>query len=515
MGIDKRYIGAAITLLVLGLIGYYFMDVISWVILAWIVSLLGSPFMNLLGKLKVGRLQMSSSIRATLVLAGFYAVFGGFMYLLVPVVIQQGRNLAGVNYADIMQGLEQPFSEASDYLIERGLMEGELSKYATKADSNRVAALKKNTHKHPQDTLTHSDSTNTHLLDSNNLVINPLDTLRDTANITNILPKTDSSNRIFADTIRLVINPKDSTAFAQTNPIRLDSLIAKNSTEKPIELHVKVSFGENPVADKTDYAHDTTALVKPSDSAFEKVKKKVFAVLNPANLVAQTASGVLNFFGNFLLLISSVSFIAFFFLKDEELFARGLKAAIPDQHVDKVDAALGQIKNLLTRYFGGILLQITVLTIYLAVGLSFLGTENGLLIGFFAALINVVPYVGFLIGTVFGLLVTISSHLDMPFYTEMLPLLMKVGLLFLTMHLLDGFLLQPIIFSNSVMAHPLEIFIMIVVGAKLGGIVGMITALPIYTIFRVIAASFLSEFKLIRNLTEHLDESDNPGSGHR
>jgi len=103
----------------------------------------------------------------------------------------------------------------------------------------------------------------------------------------------------------------------------------------------------------------------------------------------------------------------------------------------------------------------------------------------------------------------------MPFYTEMLPLLMKVGLLFLTMHLLDGFLLQPIIFSNSVMAHPLEIFIMIVVGAKLGGIVGMITALPIYTIFRVIAASFLSEFKLIRNLTEHLDESDNPGSGHR
>ena len=73
-------------------------------------------------------------------------------------------------------------------------------------------------------------------------------------------------------------------------------------------------------------------------------------------------------------------------------------------------------------------------------------------------------------------------------------MILKVIGVFASMQILDGFVLQPYIFSNSVSAHPLEIFLVVVVGAKLGGITGMVVAIPAYTIIRVIASVFLKEF---------------------
>ncbi|MBL0237029.1 MAG: AI-2E family transporter [Saprospiraceae bacterium] len=76
---------------------------------------------------------------------------------------------------------------------------------------------------------------------------------------------------------------------------------------------------------------------------------------------------------------------------------------------------------------------------------------------------------------------------------------------FLAVKLLDDFIIQPYIFSKRVQAHPLEIFIVIMVGARLDGIIGMVLAIPFYTIFRVVARVFLSEFKIIRKITEDLE----------
>jgi predicted PurR-regulated permease PerM len=205
-------------------------------------------------------------------------------------------------------------------------------------------------------------------------------------------------------------------------------------------------------------------------------------------------------------IFTSVTFIAFFFLKDEQLFGSALKAAVPNKQSAKTDTALLKIKQLLTRYFSGVLLQICLITLYITTALSFFGVQNSLLIAFFAAIINVIPYIGPIIGAVFALLVTISSNLDVDFYTVTLPMMIRVVAVFASMQLLDGFVLQPYIFSNSVKAHPLEIFLVVVVGAKLGGVIGMVIAIPIYTILRVIAAVFLQEFKLVQKLTSSINE---------
>ena len=79
-----------------------------------------------------------------------------------------------------------------------------------------------------------------------------------------------------------------------------------------------------------------------------------------------------------------------------------------------------------------------------------------------------------------------------------------IVLVFAFMQLLDNFILQPNIFSKSVKAHPLEIFLIILIGAKLGGILGMVIAIPLYTILRVLAKVFFSEFKLVQRITKGL-----------
>lgn len=82
--------------------------------------------------------------------------------------------------------------------------------------------------------------------------------------------------------------------------------------------------------------------------------------------------------------------------------------------------------------------------------------------------------------------------------------MIRVLSVFIIMQIIDNFVLQPIIFSKSVKAHPLEIFLVVLIGAKLGGILGMVLAIPLYTVFRVIGKVFLSEFKVIQNLTRNI-----------
>ncbi|MBR9920765.1 MAG: AI-2E family transporter [Bacteroidetes bacterium] len=228
---------------------------------------------------------------------------------------------------------------------------------------------------------------------------------------------------------------------------------------------------------------------------------------NPG-FIGEMFSSLLAAAGNLVIGLFSVIFITFFFLKEQGLFTNAVAVLVPSKYEQHVRNAIETISRLLTRYFVGILGQITIITLFVSIGLTLLGVQNALLIGFFAALINVIPYVGPIIGAAFGVFVTISSNLDLEFYTEMFPMLIKVVVVFGLMQMLDNFVLQPFIFSTSVLAHPLEIFIVILMGAKLGGIVGMILAIPSYTVLRVVARAFLSEFRIVQKMTGSIKSLD-------
>ncbi|MCP3933544.1 MAG: AI-2E family transporter [Bacteroidetes bacterium] len=247
-------------------------------------------------------------------------------------------------------------------------------------------------------------------------------------------------------------------------------------------------------------------LVNQAESPEQQIQDTLKGWFNPAK-IGNFFGYLVSAAGNIFITLFSIIFVTFFFLREQGLFANLIVAIVPDKYEEQAKGAIQDIKNLLTRYFSGILLQMTVITLFVTICLSILGVSNALLIGFFAALINVIPYLGPIIGAAFGVFIAISSNLDLDFYTQMLPLILKVVSVFAAMQLLDNFILQPFIFSNSVLAHPLEIFIVILMGAQVAGIAGMVLAIPAYTVLRVIARAFLSQWRIVQKITEGMDKS--------
>jgi len=215
-------------------------------------------------------------------------------------------------------------------------------------------------------------------------------------------------------------------------------------------------------------------------------------------------NSILGFASSFLAAFFSILFVLFFFLRDEDLFENLLKTISPDRFEYKVVNIFSKSKYYLIRYFLGIILQVTLVSIVVTIGMLIIGIENALIIGFFAGIVNLVPYIGPIIGAAFGIYVGITTNLGQDFYTEILPMCGFVALVFFVTQMLDNAILSPRIHSSSVKAHPLEIFVVILAAAQIGGAVGMIVGIPTYTILRVFAKEFLSEFKIVRSLTQDI-----------
>ena len=220
-------------------------------------------------------------------------------------------------------------------------------------------------------------------------------------------------------------------------------------------------------------------------------------------LLPQLLNETLELLGGFTIGLFSVVFILFFFLKDSHLQERIILALVNDNVNDRVEKSIDKTKGLLSRYFLGLLLQISILLVINSVVLSVFAVENAFIIAFLCALLNLIPYLGPIIGAVLMLLLTMSSFIGADFSTVILPKTIYVMIGFFVGQLVDNFFSQPFIFSNSVKSHPLEIFIVILASGTMLGPVGMIIAIPLYTTLKVIAQEFLAENKIVKSLTKN------------
>lgn len=208
--------------------------------------------------------------------------------------------------------------------------------------------------------------------------------------------------------------------------------------------------------------------------------------------------------GSLTIGLFSVLFISFFLMKDNLMLHNAIFTLVPDKNEARLSKSFDTIKDLLSRYFIGLIIQISVLFIIYTVVLSLFGVEHAIVIAFLCALLNLIPYIGPLIGGVIMCVLTMTSNLGLDFQTEILPTTLKVMLGYFIAQLIDNFLSQPIIFSKSVKSHPLEIFLVIIIGGLLFGIIGMVVAVPVYTAIKVILKEFLTDNKIVKSLTKDI-----------
>jgi predicted PurR-regulated permease PerM len=202
--------------------------------------------------------------------------------------------------------------------------------------------------------------------------------------------------------------------------------------------------------------------------------------------------------------LASVLFITFFFLKDRLLFIAGIKKLIPNGQEDKTINSVHKINHLLSRYFIGLLLQLFIVFLLYVIVLLIFGIPNLFIIAFLCAILNIVPYIGPLIASVLAAILTMLSNLGSDFQSEILPTTIYVLIGFWIVQVLDNNISSPIIFSKSVSSHPLEIFLVILIAGFLSGILGMIIAVPLYTIIKVVGKEFFPENEVIKLLTKNI-----------
>ena len=207
--------------------------------------------------------------------------------------------------------------------------------------------------------------------------------------------------------------------------------------------------------------------------------------------ISGVVQGMLGSVGNVIIGLFSIAFISFFLIREQELAHTFIAYITPNKHHNKVDIIVPQIKRIVTRYSFGILLQITAIFILLSIGMTLVGVEGAIVLALTAAIFNLIPYVGPIIGATLGILLGMGQLYALGAADPTVDLDLVQGLyllvgLFVVVQLLDNIIFQPFIFSNSVGAHPLELFIVISIAGTLLGIAGMIFAVPAYSIIRVV-----------------------------
>ncbi len=243
----------------------------------------------------------------------------------------------------------------------------------------------------------------------------------------------------------------------------------------------------------------------PADQNLEKILldnvKKVFNL----SKISSWINGIVGILGNLVAAVFSIAFILYFFLTDKNLLDGFIRKLVPENNLKNYENANNHIGDLLTKYFGGLLIQGSIFTILIFIGLKIIGASNPMLTALFGGLMNVIPYVGPIIGVIFGIFLEITSRIGEDFSSAVMPTCGWMILVFYVVQMIDNWIVQPYIFSTSLNAHPLEIFLVVLMAGTLGGILGMIIAIPMYSALRVIAKEFLSEFSVIKRLTQDIE----------
>lgn len=189
---------------------------------------------------------------------------------------------------------------------------------------------------------------------------------------------------------------------------------------------------------------------------------------------------ILTSVGSILMMIIIVPFVSFFLLKDGESMIQRFIEHVPNKYFEMTLNVVHKIGIQLGRYIRSWFTEAAIVGLLSMIGLLIIGVKYAVIIGVIAGIANLIPYLGPIVGAVPAIIVSFveTGNLDMT-----LPIIC----LFVGIRLLDDLLVVPTVYSRGAEMHPLTIVLLVLIAGELGGIAGMVLAMPLYTVFRVIA----------------------------
>ncbi len=263
-----------------------------------------------------------------------------------------------------------------------------------------------------------------------------------------------------------------------------------------------ISSIQEPLSRAELYLKDTFHIESSDFSLTSALMKQLSPIFN-VNMLNNMLTGVVSTIVEFFIGAFSVSFIMFFFLKDENLFRNMIVVVMPQKYEQSINRAMDSITTLLIRYFTGIVAESSIMVVIVSVLLLILGlsVENALIIGLIVGILNVIPYIGPIIGMALGLLIGLLSPMAS---ISLMSMAIRIAATVLFAQGVDNMIIQPLLYSNRAKAHPLEIFLVILIAGSIGGVWGMLLAIPAYNVMRVIAKEFFNNLRVVQKLTSKI-----------
>ena len=307
--------------------------------------------------------------------------------------------------------------------------------------------------------------------------------------------------KVLAATITLLIICGIITLFVYFLAPLLTNEIAKFQSIKIETLSEKL---ENPIRKIEDFVIDSGFIADNDFSLIDFVVTKLQSLLS-FKMLGSFINNLGGTIVSLLLGIFSVVFISFFFLKDKATIIDNGLSIVSEKMKIQINSIIKDSKKLLIRFFYGILLETLFFIIFCTIGFLIIGLNFNLalLISILVGVLNIIPYLGPIIAALFGLVLVTIGNLDMDFSSEIWIFQLKFLAIVIVAEVIDRLVLSTIIYSKSVKAHPVEIYLVVIVAGSLWGIVGMIFAIPVYTIVRVIAKT------IIKNSKQNINKLEN------
>ncbi len=245
-------------------------------------------------------------------------------------------------------------------------------------------------------------------------------------------------------------------------------------------------------------------ILESNETIETTISKKLQSFINLSS-VSNIFTDVMTITGSLLMGIFSILFITFFFLHERHLFYDGIMLFIPERYKQQTSVILSDSRRLLFRYFIGLMIEVMSMITIISTTLALFGVKSAFLIGFLGGLTNIIPYLGPIIGTAVGVVLGSISYLGtVGEFQGLWIVVLTIVITFAGANLIDNIFLQPWIYSTSVKAHPLEIFLVFLVAGTLAGPLGMILAIPSYTVIRIIAKQFFTNSAFIEKITRNI-----------
>ncbi|GAK48293.1 transporter [Secundilactobacillus oryzae JCM 18671] len=215
------------------------------------------------------------------------------------------------------------------------------------------------------------------------------------------------------------------------------------------------------------------------------------------NRLTTSLGTIISTITSFAVVAITVPVMLFYMLKDGHKFLPTIKKMLPKHQADQTISVLEQMSNTISKYIGGQMIECLFVGTFTAIGYVLIGQKYALLLGVFAGACNIIPYVGPYIGILPALIVAFGDNMLQLVYVIIVVLVVQQ---------VDGNVVYPNIIGKTLQIHPLTIIIILLAAGNIAGLMGMILAIPLYAVVKVIVQN-IYHIAMIRSEESHAQEN--------